>query len=459
MGEKVEGNTIAAISTAASAGGIGIVRISGESARNVADKIFRSKSGKKILHTEGYHALYGHVFDGETPVDEVIALVFAAPKSYTGEDVVELSAHGGTVVLKKILRLCLENGARLAEPGEFTKRAFLNGKMDLTEAEAVMDIISAKSEDAAKAALFAHDGALSRELSQIKEEVLSAAAWLGAWADFPEEDIPEVENGALLSRIESVRARLQKLISTFDRGQIVKNGIDTVITGRTNAGKSTLMNLLCGRESSIVTEIEGTTRDVITEDVRLGDILLKVSDTAGLRKTDDPVEKFGIDRARKRAGQAQLVLAVFDRSKELSDEDRRLTELCRDRPSIAVINKTDLEGRLDENYIYENFSNTVRISAKDGCCVEILSKEVEKLFSLQNFDPSAALISNERQLECALSALRSLGQSAMAVNSGITLDAVSVCLDDCLAALMELSGERVTEQVANNVFHNFCVGK
>lgn len=455
----MERDTVAAISTAASAGGIGIVRISGPSARAAADRIFKSKSGKKIADTPGYHALYGHVYDGKDPVDEVIALVFAAPKSYTGEDVVELSAHGGRVVLKKILRLCCENGARLAEPGEFTKRAFLNGKMDLTEAEGVMDIIGAKSEDAAKAALFARDGALSKELSAIKEEILSLSAWLSAWADFPEEDIPEVENEALLSRISLAKGRLQKLVDTFDRGQIVKSGVDTVIAGRTNAGKSTLMNLLCGRESSIVTEIEGTTRDVITEEVALGDIILKISDTAGLRETSDPVEKFGIDRARKRAGQAQLVLAVFDRSKELSPEDRELCELCVGRPAVAVINKTDLEGRLDEGFIREKFSHVVGISAKEGEGLELLSREVEKLFSLQSFDPTAAMISNERQLECALRALKSLEQSECAVKSGITLDAVSVCLDDSLAALMELTGERVTEQVSNRVFHNFCVGK
>ncbi len=452
-------DTIAAISTAPSAGGIGIVRISGEKARAVADKVFKSKSGKTVKQTAGYHALYGRVFDGHEPVDEAIALVFASPKSYTGEDVVELSAHGGTVVLRKILRLCVENGARIAQPGEFTKRAFLNGKMDLTEAEAVMDIIGAKSEDAAKAALFAHDGALSRELSDIKEELVGAAAWLGAWADFPEEDIPEVENEQLEKRLEKAKARLASLINSFDAGQIIKNGVDTVIVGRTNAGKSTLMNLLCGRESAIVTDIEGTTRDVITEYVNLGDVVLKISDTAGLRETNDPVEKFGIDRAKKKMGQAQLVIAVFDRSKELSEEDRELIAACKKRPSVAVINKTDLEARLDEQSIRDGFSNTVSLSAKDPDSLGLLKTAIQKIFSLQSFDPSAAMLSNERQLECAKRALKRLEESISALKSGITLDAVSVCIDDCIAAVMELSGERVTEAVADRVFHNFCVGK
>lgn len=452
-------DTIAAISTAPSAGGIGIVRISGEKARAVADKVFKSKSGKTVKQTAGYHALYGRVFDGHEPVDEAIALVFASPKSYTGEDVVELSAHGGTVVLRKILRLCVENGARIAQPGEFTKRAFLNGKMDLTEAEAVMDIIGAKSEDAAKAALFAHDGALSRELSDIKEELVGAAAWLGAWADFPEEDIPEVENEQLEKRLEKAKARLASLINSFDAGQIIKNGVDTVIVGRTNAGKSTLMNLLCGRESAIVTDIEGTTRDVITEYVNLGDVVLKISDTAGLRETNDPVEKFGIDRAKKKMEQAQLVIAVFDRSKELSEEDRELIAACKKRPSVAVINKTDLEARLDEQSIRDGFSNTVSLSAKDPDSLSLLKTAIQKIFSLQSFDPSAAMLSNERQLECAKRALTRLEESISALKSGITLDAVSVCIDDCIAAVMELSGERVTEAVADRVFHNFCVGK
>lgn len=452
-------DTIAAISTAPSAGGIGIVRISGEKARAVADKVFKSKSGKMVKQTAGYHALYGRVFDGNESVDEAIALVFASPKSYTGEDVVELSAHGGTVVLRKILRLCVENGARIAQPGEFTKRAFLNGKMDLTEAEAVMDIIGAKSEDAAKAALFAHDGALSRELSAIKEELVGAAAWLGAWADFPEEDIPEVENEQLEKRLEKAKARLDSLINSFDAGQIIKNGVDTVIVGRTNAGKSTLMNLLCGRESAIVTDIEGTTRDVITEYVNLGDVVLKISDTAGLRETNDPVEKFGIDRAKKKMEQAQLVIAVFDRSKELSEEDRELIAACKKRPSVAVINKNDLEARLDEQSIRDGFSNTVSLSAKDPDSLALLKTAIQKIFSLQSFDPSAAMLSNERQLECAKRALTRLEESISALKSGITLDAVSVCIDDCIAAVMELSGERVTEAVADRVFHNFCVGK
>lgn len=452
-------DTIAAISTAPSAGGIGIVRISGEKARDVADKVFKSKSGKTVKQTAGYHALYGRVFDGDEPVDEAIALVFASPKSYTGEDVVELSAHGGTVVLRKILRLCVEKGARIAQPGEFTKRAFLNGKMDLTEAEAVMDIIGAKSEDAAKAALFAREGALSRELSDIKEELVGAAAWLGAWADFPEEDIPEVENEQLEKRLEKAKARLASLINSFDAGQIIKNGVDTVIVGRTNAGKSTLMNLLCGRESAIVTDIEGTTRDVITEYVNLGDVVLKISDTAGLRETNDPVEKFGIDRAKKKMEQAQLVIAVFDRSKELSEEDRELIGACKKRPSVAVINKTDLEARLDEQSIRDGFSNTVSLSAKDPDSLGLLKTAIQKIFSLQSFDPSAAMLSNERQLECAKRALTRLEESISALKSGITLDAVSVCIDDCIAAVMELSGERVTEAVADRVFHNFCVGK
>ncbi len=451
--------TIAAVSTAAAPGGIGIVRISGDNARIVADSIFKSKSKKLVKDAEGYTALYGHVYDDKDIVDEAIALVFAAPKSYTGEDVVEISCHGGTVVTRSVLRLAISAGARLAEAGEFTKRAFLNGKIDLTKAEAVMDIISAKSIQAARAAASAHDGALSKELNEIKDDILNCAAWLGAWADFPEEDIPEVENDKLLIRVKKSRERIKKLIKGFDSGRIIRNGIDTVIAGRTNAGKSTLMNLLSGHESSIVTEIEGTTRDVVTEDVCLGDLRLKISDTAGIRETDDPVEKFGIERAQNRVQNAELILAVFDGSKELSDEDEKLICLCKNHNVIAVINKNDLPQKIDKERIKSQINKTVSISAIDRNSLSKLTKAVSDLFDVANFDPSTGMLSNERQLECAQRTLSSLNECIQAIESGITLDAVSVCLEDCLSAIMELTGEKVTDSVANGVFHNFCVGK
>ena len=451
--------TIAAISTAVAPGGIGIVRLSGDEARRVADRVFAAANRQIVAQAAGYTALYGHVKDGDRVVDEAVALVFAAPKSYTGEDVVELSCHGGPAVLRAVLRLVLQNGARMAEAGEFTRRAFLNGKMDLTRAEAVMDIIGARGEQAARAAVAAHEGALAKRLSAVKENLLNAAAWLGAWADFPEEDIPEVDAAALLPRLQAAGDEIDRLINGFDRGRMVRRGVETVIAGSPNVGKSTLMNRLCGFESSIVTQIPGTTRDVVSEEIQLGDVCLRLSDTAGIHETADAVERIGVQRAKDRLAAAELIFAVIDASRPLAEEDRQLLAACHGRKAVAILNKSDLPARVTPDAITPYVPRVVVASAKEQTGLDDLTAHVTDLLALTDFDPAAGMLANERQLACAKRVQAALAECRRALTDGLTLDAVSVSLDGALAALMELTGERVTDAVADGVFHQFCVGK
>ncbi len=452
-------HTIAAISTPMGAGGIGIIRLSGQKARQVADRVFRSVSGKTVEQATGYTALYGHIMKDDRVVDEAVALIFAAPKSYTGEDVVELSCHGGAAVLRETLRLTFEAGAKPAQAGEFTKRAFLNGKMELTQAEAVMDIIHAKGEQAARAAVAAHEGALAKRLEAMKATLVNTAAWLAAWADFPEEEIPEVEPVALQQRLSPVKDEIARLLASFDSGRLMREGVETAIVGCPNVGKSTLMNLLCGHESSIVTHIAGTTRDVVSEEILLGDLRLHLNDTAGIRETDDTVEQFGVQRAKDRLATAELIFAVFDGSRPLTDDDKELLALCKDRKAVAVLNKSDLPRKTDEQTIRSFISRVAVLSAKEGNGVEALQRHVTELLALTDFDSDCGMLMNERQRDCALQVQRCLQECEEALLLGLTLDAVAVSLDGALQALMELSGERVTDQVADQIFHQFCVGK
>lgn len=452
-------STIAAISTAQGAGGIGIIRISGDKAIEISDKVFVSLSGTKLCELQGYRAAYGKIlFEGET-LDECVALVFRAPKSFTGENVVELCCHGGTLVTKLVLRAVLSSGAEPAEAGEFTRRAFLNGKMNLSEAESIMNLISAQSKSALKAATEVRQGSVSKKIYALCDKLENTAAHLSAWADFPEEDIPEVSDEVLNETLDFCYKELEALIKNYDAGKAITQGVPTAILGKPNVGKSTLMNLLSGFDKSIVTDIPGTTRDVVEETVVLGDIILRLSDTAGIRETDNVVEKIGVDRAKEKIEQSQLLLVVFDSSTPLDEEDKLIISEIGDTPAVAVINKSDLDSKIDLTYIENKFKHVVFISAKQGTGKDELISAVTKATGTTDFSASAVLLAGERQRSAAENALLSVKSAIEAMKAGFSLDAVTIDLENALQKLYELVGKNVSEEIVDKVFHNFCVGK
>ncbi len=452
-------STIAAISTPNAVGGISVIRISGENSIEVAERIFRSTSGKKVAEMNGYTCAHGVVVDKDTQIDEVILSVFKSPKSYTGEDVVEISCHGGVYITKKILRLVFENGASPAEAGEFTKRAFLNGKLSLTQAEAVIDLISASRQNELKYAIALKDGAIFRRIDKIKSEIISVLGDLAAWADFPEDDIPEVDPVNLLKSLKSIYDALVKTNKTYDYGRVIREGINTVISGKPNVGKSTLMNCLSGFERSIVTNVAGTTRDVVEETVQLGEIKLRLSDTAGIRNTDDFVENIGVNLAFKKIDEADLVLALFDNSEEFTDEDIQLIEKMSNRKAVAVINKSDEKSVMDRRLVDENFKHVVEISAKNNKGIDRLVQVVNEMFVREDIDAEKGIIANERQKNCIAQAEKLVWDSINSLENGELLDAITVILDEAAGYLLELTGEKVSETVVDEVFSRFCIGK
>ena len=452
-------STIAAIATPNASGGIGVIRISGDDAIAVADKVFRAVSGRKLCEIKGYTALFGHIYENESAIDECVALVFRAPKSYTGEDVVELSCHGGLFVTQKVLRTVFSAGALPAEPGEFTKRAFLNGKIDLAQAESVMNIISAHGQQALNAAANTLDGKLSEKIAGIAASLTNVAAGIAVWTDDPDEDVPQAHEENVYEVVKNALSELNKLIKNFDSGKAVTQGVPTAICGHPNVGKSTLMNQLAGYDKSIVTDIAGTTRDVVEETVRLGDIVLHLADTAGIHESDDIVESIGIDRTMKKLDSASLVLAVFDSSQPLDSNDIDLLERCRGRKAVAIINKTDLGINTDIEKIKEYIVDTAFISAANGDGIEDLKAVIEKLLGTAEFDTSAGILANERQYACCTAAADSLNEALTGLEIGVTLDAVNVSIDYATEKLLELTGEKAREAVVNEVFSKFCVGK
>lgn len=454
-----QSSTIAAIATPLGVGGIGVVRISGPDAVSIAARIFSAAGKRRLADLAGYSALYGRLHDDESDFDEGVATVFRAPHSYTGEDVVELSCHGGLYLVQRTLRAALDHGALPASPGEFTRRAYLNRKLTLDQAESVMDLIGASGRQAARAALAGRDGILSRKINGIAEALVDLAAHLAAWNDYPDEDMEPVQSGPLTASLRQCLAECQALLDRYDAGRILHQGVETAIVGRPNVGKSTLMNLLAGTQKSIVTAIPGTTRDVVEETVLAGEIFLRLADTAGIRETEDPVEKAGVELARRRLESAQLVLAVLDRSEPLFDEDLAILTQLKDRPSIAVLNKSDLPARLNEKHLAGLVGRTVEISAKTGEGAEALAQAIAQLLHLSEIDPAAPLLANERQRSCLGKAANALKEAVFAVESGVTLDAVTVCLDAAIDPLLELTGKKASDAVVDAVFSQFCVGK
>ena len=452
-------STICAISTPNAVGGISVIRISGNKAVEIAEKIFVPFSKKPVSQMGGHTCAYGKViFDGKT-IDDAVLTVFLAPKSYTGENVAEISCHGGIFVTKEVLRACIASGAEPAGPGEFTKRAFLNGKLSLTQAEAVMDVISAEGKQALNSANLAHEGMLFKKIKTTTDGLVRILAELAAWVDYPEEDLPAVEDEALVSSLKNAVSQLNQILCDYDNGLIFREGIDTAIVGRANVGKSSLMNMLLGFDRSIVTDIAGTTRDVIEESARLGEVVLKLSDTAGIRETDDLVESMGVDLAIKKLEKARLIIAVIDASEELTTEDKKLLKEIKDKQCIIVLNKTDLKAKLSNEDFADYKKPVVSVSAKEQKGKKDLENAVLSLFKLDNINSDTTIFANERQKNCVEKAKNSLDLALNALSFGETLDAVTVTISKACDFLLELTGEKATEAVVDQVFHNFCVGK
>lgn len=444
-------------------GGIGIIRMSGKECFEVLEKIFVPKNYKEIEKIPGYTMKYGHIVENGEIVDEVLVSYFKEPKSYTSENMCEINSHGGIVILRKILELCLSNGAVLAEPGEFTKRAFLNGRIDLLQAESVIDIINSKSEKEAKASIKQLEGVLSKKIKEIKQLIMDEMVNVEVSIDYPEYDVEDVTNKQLLVMLDKVRGLLSKLEKSFDDGKLLREGIKTAIIGRPNAGKSSLLNSILKEDRAIVTEFEGTTRDTIEEFVTISGIPLKLIDTAGIRKNaKDEVEKIGIAKSKEIASEADLVIAIFDASKELTEEDIQILDIIKNKKSIIILNKIDLNVKLDENdeRLTNVSSNIVKISALNSMGIENIYKVIENMFNFNDINvDNEVMITNLRQKNLISQAIEQVDKAKETIQSGMPLDIVSIFIREILEDLSKITGEAVTDDIIDEIFSKFCLGK
>ena len=453
-------NTIAAISTAPGIGGIGIIRMSGDNCFDVLDKIFKQKNTQNIEEIKGYSIKYGTIIDGEEIVDEVLVSYFKAPKSYTAENMCEINSHGGVVIMNKILDLCIRNGADLAEPGEFTKRAFLNGRMDLSQAEAVIDIINAKTDKEAKISLEQLEGNLSEKITNIRKIIISVMADIEATIDYPEYDLEEVTNAKILKILDEVDIILDSLEKSFYNGKILREGISTAIIGRPNAGKSSLLNISLNEESAIVTDIEGTTRDTIEEYISIDGVPLKIIDTAGIRNASDEVERIGVQKAIEIAKKSDVVIAIFDVSRELNKEDEEILSLLEDKNSIILLNKIDLDRKVSLEKIKNVNKPIVEISTKTREGLEKLYSEISNLFKLKEIaNDGETIVSNVRHKNIILNSRRNLDKARETIRNNMPIDMISTHLKEILEELGKITGETVTEDVIAEIFSKFCLGK
>ena len=455
-------STIASISTAPGIGGIGIIRMSGEKSFEVLDKIFIAKNKQNIDEIKGYTIKYGNIVEDGNVIDEVLVSYFKAPMSYTTENMCEINSHGGTVIVRKILELCLKNGADLAEPGEFTKRAFLNGRIDLAQAESVIDVINAKSDKEAKSGIKQLEGFLSKEIKEIKQEIMDVLVNIEVTIDYPEYDTPEVQQEELSKMLQSVGQRLIKLEKSFDNGKIIKEGIKTAIIGKPNAGKSSLLNAILKEDRAIVTDIAGTTRDTIEEFVTINGIPLKLIDTAGIREASDKVEKIGVEKSIKLAEEADLVIAIFDSSKELTEEDIEILKLIENKKSIILLNKNDLNSVISENdeQLKKASKNILKISALNKTGIDELYEKISELFNLNEINlDNDILITNVRHKNIISKSLENVKKANEALNMNMPIDIITIYIKEILEDLGEITGEVVTEDIINEIFSKFCLGK
>ena len=447
-------STIAAISTPNAVGGVAMIRISGENAIACADAVFRPAGDIKTTEMRGYSCAYGYIYDGDERIDDVILTVFRAPHSFTGEDTAEITCHGGIYVSKRILSLVFQHGAEPAAPGEFTERSFLNGKMSLSQAEAVMSVIQADGAAALRQANLAKEGKLSKQMTEVSNELIELMSAFAYWLDDAEEFPEELERGKLHDSLSKIQQQLTKMASDYQNGRILREGIRTVLLGRPNAGKSSIMNLLCGMQRSIVTEIAGTTRDVVTEQVKIGDFTLLLSDTAGLRDTDNAIESIGISQAYQTLEQSDLVLYVVDASTGITDDDKKRLAECADRKRVLLWNKTDLNDDAPPELDFPVYA----LSAKDENALAQFDAVLHDLFADGSFS-NQPVIMNERQFLLIQRAEQAVSRADSSISSMQELDMIYAEIEDAVRALRELDGTDYTEDVIQGVFSKFCVGK
>ncbi len=450
-------SVISAISTPYGRGGVAMIRVSGKGAIEICDKIFKGK--KPLVDVEANRAVYGDIIYNNEIIDDGVFTVFRGPHSFTGEDTVEICCHGGILVTQKVLSATYSAGARPAEAGEFTKRAFSSGRLSLSEAEAVIDLIDAESNEQLKLARSHKSGVLSRKIETVREELISLISQIYVFVDYPDEDLSDVTPDEALERTKALCSELDALCHSYNTGRIIREGIDTVICGKPNTGKSSLLNALSGYDRAIVTSVPGTTRDTVEERISLGRVTLNLCDTAGIHSTEDEVERLGIERSIEKIEKAQLTLAVFDGSAPLDDEDKEVLERLDKATSIMIINKNDLNSVLSEAD-FEGFEKVISVSAKNNDGTDKLTEIVEAMFMSSTIDYSRdAIISNARQFACAETAKKSLENALSALADGYTPDVAAMELELALGALSELDSRKVSEEVVNAIFSRFCIGK
>ena len=454
--------TIAAISTASGNAGIGIIRLSGKNCFEIIDKIFIPKNKNKKI--KGYTIKYGNIINPENNeiIDEVLVSYFISPNSFTRENMCEINSHGGITVEKKILDICLKNGAELAEPGEFTKRAFLNGRIDLAQAESIIDLINSKSDKEAKESIKGLKGELSEKIEEIEKKITDVMVNIEVIVDYPEYDVPEITNNEALDELIVIKNMLDELEKSFDRGKLIRDGIKTVIFGKPNAGKSSLLNAILNEDRAIVSEIEGTTRDTIEEFINIDGLSLKLIDTAGIRDTENTIEKIGVEKSKKLAEEADLIIAIFDLSKDFEEEDKQIASIIKDKNAIIVLNKVDI--KQENNNIEENLINLckpiIKMSALKKEGINELYERITEIFNLNNIDNgNEVLITNERHKNQIRKAKKNIEEGMEAIKNNMPIDISSIYIKQALEDLGEITGKNASEDIINEIFKKFCLGK
>ncbi|MBR5508200.1 MAG: tRNA uridine-5-carboxymethylaminomethyl(34) synthesis GTPase MnmE [Clostridia bacterium] len=454
-------STIAAISTPYGTGGISIIRISGPDAVKIADKVFFSPTGETLENSESHTIHYGYIKDSDgEKIDQVLVSLMKAPRTFTGEDTVEINCHGGIVVTNKVLSEVLKNGAVMADRGEFTKRAFLNGKLDLCEAESVIDIINSKTALQHQISVNNLGGALSDRINSLRQRLITLCANIQVLIDYPDEGLESISDEEFYEELKNIYGETEKLLASSEKGKLIQTGIRTAIVGKPNVGKSSLMNLLSGEDKAIVTDIAGTTRDAIEEYINLSDIVLCLIDTAGIRETDDPIEKIGVTKSMDFIKDAMLIIFMADATTGIDDEDRKIMELCKGKKSIALINKTDSGSLVEKKDLEGQFDSIIEFSVKNTKGVEELESAVKNLFEMGEIDVNASsVITNARHKDALVKAKDALAGAIDAIDAQIPIDTTFIDLESAASALGEIVGLTVSEEIVDKIFHTFCIGK